>query len=114
MSDKEIADLLERIEKLEKKVSSYAQYDDALKSMKKAFDDNEARKLYESSGDIYEDAKKIVQDTGKASTSYIQRRMKIGYSRAARLMDELEDDGVIGPADGSKPREILEKDVDKI
>jgi S-DNA-T family DNA segregation ATPase FtsK/SpoIIIE len=44
---------------------------------------------------------------GKASTSYIQRRLRVGYSRAARLMDLLEEKGVIGPADGSKPREVL-------
>ncbi|HYC34524.1 MAG TPA: DNA translocase FtsK, partial [Candidatus Paceibacterota bacterium] len=44
---------------------------------------------------------------GKASTSYIQRKLRVGYSRAARLMDILEAKGVIGPADGSKPREVL-------
>lgn len=58
--------------------------------------------------DLYEDAKAAVIEAGKASTSYIQRRLRVGYSRAARLMDILEERGVIGPADGSKPREILE------
>jgi S-DNA-T family DNA segregation ATPase FtsK/SpoIIIE len=56
---------------------------------------------------IYEEAKELVIEAGKASTSYIQRRLRVGYSRAARLMDELEDNGVIGPPDGSKPRKIL-------
>lgn len=58
--------------------------------------------------DLYEDARVAVVEAGKASTSYIQRKLRVGYSRAARLMDLLEERGVIGPADGSRPREILE------
>lgn len=57
--------------------------------------------------DLYDDARIAVIEAGKASTSYIQRKLRVGYSRAARLMDILEERGVIGPADGSKPREIL-------
>lgn len=57
--------------------------------------------------DLYEDARSAVEEAGRASTSYLQRKLKIGYSRAARLMDVLEAKGVIGPADGSKPREVL-------
>ncbi|MBU3668654.1 MAG: DNA translocase FtsK [Candidatus Taylorbacteria bacterium] len=57
--------------------------------------------------DLYEEAKQIVLEAGKASTSYIQRKLRVGYARAARLMDILEDKGVIGPADGAKPREVL-------
>ena len=57
--------------------------------------------------DLYEDAKMMVIEAGKASTSYLQRRLRVGYARAARLMDMLEDRGIIGPADGSKAREIL-------
>lgn len=57
--------------------------------------------------ELYEDAKQTVIEAGKASTSYLQRKLRVGYSRAARLMDILEDRGVVGPADGSKPREIL-------
>lgn len=56
---------------------------------------------------LYEDARAVVIDAGKASTSYIQRKLKVGYSRAARLIDLLEERGVIGPGDGAKPREIL-------
>ncbi len=56
--------------------------------------------------DLYEEAKAHVQENGKASTSFLQRRLRIGYSRAARLIDLLEERGVIGPADGAKPREV--------
>lgn len=57
--------------------------------------------------DMYDEAKKVVMEAGKASTSYIQRKLRVGYSRAARLMDLLEKRGVIGPADGSKPRPVI-------
>ena len=57
--------------------------------------------------DLFDEAKHAVTEAGKASTSYLQRKLRIGYSRAARLMDLLEERGVIGPQDGSKPRDIL-------
>jgi len=57
--------------------------------------------------DLYEDAKASVIEAKKASTSYLQRKLRVGYSRAARLMDILEKRGIIGPADGAKPREVL-------
>jgi S-DNA-T family DNA segregation ATPase FtsK/SpoIIIE len=58
--------------------------------------------------ELYQDAKEAVIEAGKASTSYLQRRLRVGYSRAARLIDMLEERGVIGPQDGSSPREVLE------
>jgi S-DNA-T family DNA segregation ATPase FtsK/SpoIIIE len=60
--------------------------------------------------EMLEEAVKLVVETGRASTSLLQRRLGIGYPRASRLMDQLEEEGVIGPADGSKPREVLWKD----
>ncbi len=57
--------------------------------------------------DLYESAREEVIKAGKASTSYIQRKLRVGYARAARLMDMLEEKGVVGPADGSKAREVL-------
>jgi DNA segregation ATPase FtsK/SpoIIIE-like protein len=57
--------------------------------------------------ELYEDAKEAVLEAGKASTSYIQRKLRVGYSRAARLMDMLEEQGVIGPANGAEPRKVI-------
>ncbi len=57
--------------------------------------------------DLYEDARELVIQAGKASSSYLQRRLRIGYARAARLIDILEERGVVGPPDGSKPRDVL-------
>ncbi|MFZ2205721.1 MAG: DNA translocase FtsK 4TM domain-containing protein [Minisyncoccia bacterium] len=59
--------------------------------------------------EMYEEARACVIEAGKASTSYLQRKLRLGYARAARLMDMLEDRGVIGPGDGAKPREVMEK-----
>ncbi|GHV39119.1 hypothetical protein AGMMS49546_10640 [Spirochaetia bacterium] len=56
---------------------------------------------------LYDKALEVVFQQGKASASYIQRRLKIGYNRAARLVEEMEHHGVVGPAQGSKPRELL-------
>jgi len=65
----------------------------------------------ESEGDdddeLYPEAKKTVIEAGKASTSYLQRKLGVGYARAAKLIDMLEDRGVVGPADGAKPRDII-------
>ena len=57
--------------------------------------------------ELYEEARRIVIEMGKASTSVLQRRLRIGYGRAASLLDAMERDGIIGPPDGTKPREVL-------
>ncbi len=58
--------------------------------------------------ELYEEAREIVIEAKKASTSFLQRKLKVGYARAARLVDMLEERGVVGPGEGSKPREVLE------
>ncbi len=58
---------------------------------------------------VYEDAVRIVVESGKASTSLLQRRLRLGYGRAARLLDLMERDGIISAPDGSKPREVLKR-----
>lgn len=56
---------------------------------------------------LYEEAKKLVLETGTASTTFLQRKLKLGYARAASLMDLLEAQGIIGPSEGAKPRKIF-------
>ena len=57
--------------------------------------------------ELYDDAVEVIVNTGMASVSMLQRRLKLGYSRAARLVDQMEEDGIVGPFQGSKPREVL-------
>ncbi len=59
-----------------------------------------------SDDELYEEAKKLVIQTQKASASLLQRRLKVGYARAARMIDILEENGIVGPGDGAKPREV--------
>ena len=63
----------------------------------------------EDNDPMFDDAVRLVFEFGKASTSLLQRRLRIGYGRAAALIDMMERDGLVGPADGSKPREILKR-----
>lgn len=64
--------------------------------------------------ELYDQAKEVILSTGNASTTFLQRKLKVGYARAASLMDQLEMKGVVGPAEGSKPRKIFKlKDKDE-
>lgn len=64
--------------------------------------------------DMYKDALRVVVDSGKASTSLLQRRLRVGYARAARIIEQMEEQGVIGAADGSRPREVLINSLDDL
>jgi len=57
----------------------------------------------------YQDAVRVICEVGKASTSVLQRRLRLGYGRAARILDKMHHDGIIGPPDGSRPREVLRR-----
>jgi DNA segregation ATPase FtsK/SpoIIIE, S-DNA-T family len=77
-------------------------------------DENSAKGGSDEAGDgedvddeLYQDAVRVVCEMGRASTSTLQRRLRVGYGRAARLIDLMEKDGIVGPPDGAKPREVL-------
>ena len=73
-------------------------------------------KMLDEFGDndpLYEEARELVVRAGKASASYLQRRLRVGYARAARLLDLMEANGVVGTADGAKPREVFVKPEDQ-
>ncbi len=67
-----------------------------------------------SSDDMYKDAVRVVVESKKASASLLQRRLRVGYARAARLIEEMEEQGVIGPADGARPRDVLIGSLDEL
>jgi len=73
-------------------------------------DEDESGESSEFEGEqdpLYEDAVRVVLEVGKASTSILQRRLRLGYGRAARILDMMQHEGIIGPPDGSRPREVL-------
>lgn len=84
--------------------SSVAIETDTMEEKKTIFDDVAMNNVEED--ELYGDARTIILEAKKASASYLQRRLRIGYARAARLLDMLEDRGVIGPGEGAKPREV--------
>lgn len=73
---------------------------------KTIFDEAELNEESEDEDELYEDARQMILGAGKASTSYLQRRLRVGYARAARLIDMLEKRGIVGPGEGAKPREV--------
>lgn len=68
----------------------------------------------EGNDDMFKDAVRVVVESKKASTSLLQRRLRVGYARAARIMEEMEEQGIIGPADGARPREVLITSLDDL
>ena len=61
--------------------------------------------------EVYDEAKRVILETGQASVSMVQRRLGLGYTRAARLIDMMEEEGIVGPIRGAKPREVYLKEV---
>jgi len=82
--------------------------DELMENLKRGLEVSETNieNLYNKEDPLYEEAKKIVIQSRRASASLLQRRLQIGYARAARIIDILEERGVVGPADGAKPREV--------
>jgi S-DNA-T family DNA segregation ATPase FtsK/SpoIIIE len=68
----------------------------------------------EANDDMWKDAVKVVIEGRKASTSLLQRRLRVGYARAARLIETMEEQGIVGPADGARPREVLVSSMDDV
>lgn len=108
VTEKEIAAVVEFW-----KQQGAAQYDDkflaAPKEEKANGELGEAGAEGDENDELFQDAVRLVLEFGKASTSLIQRRLRVGYGRAAHLIDLMERDGIVGPADGPKPREILKR-----
>jgi S-DNA-T family DNA segregation ATPase FtsK/SpoIIIE len=113
----EVIELSVKLDKISDRQNS--QFTDLMMQLKEARDEiatshEQIREDYEGDGDgiddsMYETAKSAVIEAGKASTSYIQRKLGITYSRASKIIDTLEEEGVIGPAKGSTPREVIAK-----
>lgn len=103
ISDEEVHQVVKEI--VENNPTEDMEYDDSIVSKETA--ESAVGGEMDSDDDLFAEAKNLVIETGKASSSLLQRRLRIGYARAARLIDVLEEQGVIGPAEGNKPREIL-------
>lgn len=93
-------------------------YDEKIiKALKKPA--GQAQEKFDEKDELFEKAVELILLTGQASASYLQRKMKVGYARAARIIDQMEQEGILGPSEGSKPREILvdpeqyKKDMDE-
>lgn len=109
LSDKEIEQVVSFVKNKEQ-----ADYDDKIMEEieKQAVVDKSAAKEDQSGGfnesdELLEDAIECILEAGQASTSYLQRKLKVGYARAARLIDEMETKNIVGPFEGSKPRSVL-------
>ena len=79
-----------------------------VEALKDTTGDNEDQEYDER----YDDAVALVARTGQASISMIQRHLRIGYNRAARIVEVMEKEGIVGPSDGAKPREVLVRNYD--
>jgi DNA segregation ATPase FtsK/SpoIIIE, S-DNA-T family len=106
-----IDDLSNGLSKIsERQNSQYTDIMMQLTALKDEIDSRHTRPEENRTDDeLYEEARDAVVEIGRASTSFVQRLLGVGYSRAAQLMDKLEVNGVIGPARGSKPREVIKK-----
>lgn len=114
MKDKDIERLEQKIDELSEKVEvilerQNTQYTDIMLFLKSNSENDILTIDNRTADELYEKALEVVIKAQKASTSYIQRKLLVGYSRAAQLMEMLEKKGVIGPGNGAKARDVLIK-----
>lgn len=106
LSDKEINRLIDFL-----KTKKTVDYNDQILSQPVNSQTSLSKNIVSVNGEdrdaLFDQAVKLIQESGKASSSLMQRRLKLGYARAARLLDQLEEAGIVGPANGAKPRDIL-------
>lgn len=101
----------ERLEKIEKQLELLMLKVDMIHHKLMYDEQTERQKLDPRSEDeLFDEAKAATIEAGKASASLLQRRLRVGYARAARLLDILEAEGIIGPAVGATPRDVLVKE----
>lgn len=107
VSDKELKRVVGWFKKSDQPKEIFAE--DLSESLEKTLSAPEETResFFEGDDPLFEEAKRIVIESKKASASLLQRRLRVGYARAARLIDMLEDKGIIGPGDGAKPREVF-------
>lgn len=105
VSDAEIEELIKFL-----RSKGEAEYDDAILSFRSSQSSGAMGGSGSGEDDLYDEAVETVCRAGKASASLLQRRLRVGYARAARLLDILEQQGVIGPSEGAKPRSVLISD----
>lgn len=98
ISEKEVKKLVDYVKSQQDPI-----YEEQLSDLKKADFDKET----EDTDELFQKAVSVILDSGQASISMLQRRLKIGYTRAARLIDEMEERGIVGGYEGTKPREVL-------
>jgi S-DNA-T family DNA segregation ATPase FtsK/SpoIIIE len=105
VSEKEVAELVGFLRQ-----QGAPEFDDTLLRAKQESEQKEERG--EEVDDLYDRAIEIVAETRNASISYIQRRLKVGYNRAARMIEQMEQEGIVGPQDGPKPREVFVRPIE--
>ena len=104
ISDKDVAAVVDFI-----KQQQTAEYDGSMEVSDEELKEDSDEDRADEVDELYNDAVAFVQDQQKASTSLLQRRFRIGYNRAARMIDDMEARGIVGPADGSRPRQVFSK-----
>lgn len=103
VSDSEIDRVVEFV-----KEQAQPQYDESV--VETTGDNGADNGIDDDQDERYSDAVALVKETGQASISYVQRRLRVGYNRAARMIEQMEREGIVGPSDGSKPRQVLVRD----